>query len=239
MFFVKNKNKKNILIVAATFLEVSSLIKKFHFLQDFSSNNYFIEKENFSCEILITGIGSTFTIFELMKKIYTSAKKFHLIINIGIAGSFDRQVALAEVVQIIQDEFADLGIEDEKKSFLTIFEANFSNPNEYPFSNGKLIPEKFYLEKVISLPQKKAITVNLAHGNIENIEFFKNKFYADIESMEGAAVFYVCMKENIPVLQIRSISNYVEPRNKKNWKLKESLENLTTTMIKILENLNN
>jgi futalosine hydrolase len=237
MFFVKNK--KSILIVAATFLEVSSLIKKFQFLQDSTSMNYFIEKENIICEILITGVGASFTIFELMKKIYTAPQKYNLIINIGIAGSFAPQVALSEVVQIIQDEFADLGIEDGKKSFQTIFEANFSNPNEYPFSNGKLIPENLHFENIISLPQKKAITVNLAHGNIENIEFFKNKFYSDVESMEGAAVFYVCMKENIPVLQIRSISNYVEPRNKENWKLKESLESLTTTMIKILENLNN
>ena len=37
--------------------------------------------------------------------------------------------------------------------------------------------------------------------------------------MEGAAFFYVCLKEKVNFFQIRAISNFVEKRNKKNWEI--------------------
>jgi futalosine hydrolase len=44
--------------------------------------------------------------------------------------------------------------------------------------------------------------------------------------MEGAAVFYVCLNENIPVLQIRSISNYVEDRDTTKWDIPLAIKQL-------------
>ena len=55
-----------------------------------------------------------------------------------------------------------------------------------------------------------------------------------VESMEGAALHYVCLKEKIPFLQIRSVSNYIGERNKKNWNMKESIANLNLELIKII-----
>jgi futalosine hydrolase len=52
--------------------------------------------------------------------------------------------------------------------------------------------------------------------------------------MEGAAVLYVAEMLDIPAIQIRSISNYVEPRNRENWKIKEAIENLNYQIINIL-----
>ena len=53
--------------------------------------------------------------------------------------------------------------------------------------------------------------------------------------MEGAAFLFCCMKENIPCVQIRSISNFVEKRNKDNWNIPLAIENLHKEIIKILE----
>ncbi|MFZ1371603.1 MAG: futalosine hydrolase, partial [Ferruginibacter sp.] len=68
---------------------------------------------------------------------------------------------------------------------------------------------------------------------------FIKQFKPGIETMEGAALHYVCLQENIPFLQIRSISNYVGERDKIKWKLKEAIENLNTDLIKLINGLTN
>jgi futalosine hydrolase len=52
------------------------------------------------------------------------------------------------------------------------------------------------------------------------------KHSASLETMEGAALHYVCLMENIPFIQIRAISNVIGERNKKNWKIDDAVLNL-------------
>jgi len=54
--------------------------------------------------------------------------------------------------------------------------------------------------------------------------------------MEGAALHYVCLMENIPFLQIRSISNYIGERNRKNWNMMDSIVNLNQALASIINN---
>jgi len=56
------------------------------------------------------------------------------------------------------------------------------------------------------------------------------------ESMEGAALHYVCLMENVPFVQIRGISNYIGERNKQKWDMMNSIVNLNETLIKIINN---
>ena len=80
----------------------------------------------------------------------------------------------------------------------------------------------------------KAITVNkVSDSELQKQQFIK-VFNADIETMEGAALHYVCLQENIPFLQIRSVSNYVGERDKTKWKMKEAVENLNTELTKLI-----
>jgi futalosine hydrolase len=53
--------------------------------------------------------------------------------------------------------------------------------------------------------------------------------------MEGAAVFYVAGMLDIPVIQLRTISNYVEPRNRGAWKIQEAIQVLNDLLISILK----
>jgi futalosine hydrolase len=41
--------------------------------------------------------------------------------------------------------------------------------------------------------------------------------------MEGAALHFVCLKNQIPFIQFRAISNRVEIRNRNSWKVQEAL----------------
>ena len=55
-----------------------------------------------------------------------------------------------------------------------------------------------------------------------------------VESMEGAALHYIGLQEKIPFLQIRSCSNYIAERNKKNWKMKDAIQQLNVELLKLV-----
>jgi futalosine hydrolase len=93
-----------------------------------------------------------------------------------------------------------------------------------------------------NLQKCRGITVNTVHGNETKIEQLKKRYYQlfgllpHSESMEGAAFFTACKANLIPCAQIRSFSNYVETRNRENWKIMEAIENLNKELIVCLEN---
>lgn len=219
------------LIVVATKFEIDLFLKHIDFQYDVENKVYFFENKKTRIEVLIAGIGIAFTVFNLSKLIFLSKQKYDWVLNVGIAGSFNRQLPLAMVVNVVEDQFADLAIEQANGKLQTIFETNFVNSNEFPFEDGKLKNDSLFAILNFELTDVEAITVNTAHGFEQSIQTFSKKFSADIESMEGAAVFYVCKKEKIKVMQVRSVSNYVEIRNISNWKIKEAVYNLNKFLI--------
>ena len=62
----------------------------------------------------------------------------------------------------------------------------------------------------------------------------KEKYNPDIETMEGATFFYICTRENIPFLALRSISNMVGLRNKDNWDIRLALDNLSEKLREVI-----
>ncbi|RZK60658.1 MAG: futalosine hydrolase [Pedobacter sp.] len=200
-----------VLVVAATQEELTKVYEHF----DLPKKD-FIESPNF--DILITGVGMTATAFSLGHQL---DKKYDLVLNVGIAGSFDKNIPLGDLVNVYQDTFAELGAEDHD-NFLTIDELGF----------GKNTFHATY--DIISISKVKGITVNKVHGNADSIEKTRQRFSPQVESMEGAAVLYACEKLNIPCLQVRSISNYVTPRAKENWKIGLAIKNLNKWLIDFL-----
>ena len=61
-----------------------------------------------------------------------------------------------------------------------------------------------------------------------------NGLNPQIESMEGAAFFYACKIARIPCLQIRSISNYVERRNKASWDILLAIKTLNNEILNLI-----
>ena len=83
-----------------------------------------------------------------------------------------------------------------------------------------------YFPALDGLATARGITVNTVHGHDESIERVVARLSPTVESMEGAAVFYVAHQERIECLQVRSVSNYVERRNRANWQLDEAISSL-------------
>lgn len=165
---------------------------------------------------LVTGVGMTATAYALGKAL--AMNTYDEIINIGIAGAIDRTLALGEIVAVKSDTFYELGAEDGD-TFIPIEELGF----------GKSIYTSGENNDILNLKNVHAITVNRVHGDQNSIDKIIERLpNIGIESMEGAAVYYVCTQENIPCLQIRAISNYVERRNRSNWRIDLAIENLNT-----------
>ena len=170
--------------------------------------------------ILITGAGMVNTAINLTKEL--NENNYDLVINMGVSGSFSDEIKIGDVVEVIEDCFSEIGFE---------YGESFSE-----FSNFD-IKTIYKVEGRTSLRKVKGITVNTVHGNEDSIHNIIERLHPDIESMEGAAVFKVCEEIKVPCIQIRSISNKIERRNKENWDLDLSISNLNTEVEKIINNL--
>jgi futalosine hydrolase len=209
-----------ILITAATELEIAPLKK-------LAAKSFSRRKPDF----LVTGIGMTATAYHLAKN---NMKKYDLVVNIGLAGSFKKKISIGEVVNVASDCFADLGAEDGS-NFLTLAEMKLQKKNQFPYRNEKLfnLTSKKY-PALKELRKVNAVTINTVHGSEKSIRGVVRKFNPDIESMEGAAFFYVCMMEKVSCLQLRAISNFVERRNRNNWNIPLAIKNLTQVVYDFL-----
>jgi len=59
------------------------------------------------------------------------------------------------------------------------------------------------------------------------------------ENMEGGAVARVCEAYNLPLLEMRAISNYVEDRDLGRWKLHEACDEAGRAAAILLKGLKN
>lgn len=217
------------LIVAATEFEIAPTIEFLKKNASKKGSEYLFNKN--SIQILITGVGVPTVIYSLLKKF--SKEDFDLIIQAGIAGTFSLNHSIGSVVEVASDRFADIGVEEKNGKFTSVFEMNLSDKNKSPFTNGwlenKTTSDFNFLKKVVG------ITVNRVSGTQESINRISKKYpEAEIETMEGAAFNYVCLLEMKRFVQIRSISNLVEPRNKKNWNINLAISRLNNVTLEII-----
>jgi len=183
--------------------------------------------------LLVTGVGSIATSWAMTKWLSSNPKP-DLAINIGIAGSFRDDIEIGDIVVPVSDCFADAGIETGS-GFITLEEAGLTDPDRFPFTNGKIIAENKYCNMALNfLKPAEAITVNSASGSQETIDRLLKKYNPDIETMEGATFFYICSGEKLNFLALRSISNKIEPRNKDKWNIPLALVRLSEKLEEFL-----
>ena len=171
---------------------------------------------------LISGVGMVYTAISVTSAL--KSKHYDLVINAGVAGSFNRSLQIGDVVEVNEDFISELGAQDGNR-FLTPDEMNLQ------IKNRILMPKRTQLKSV------RGITVNTVHGNEFSIMKIVNRLNPQVESMEGAACMLACHESNIPCVQIRSISNYVEKRNKSKWDISKAITNLNKELQKFISTL--
>jgi futalosine hydrolase len=182
-------------------------------------------------KLLIGGIGQLQTAYALQNSI--RFERPDLVIQAGFGGATTNK-EMGKVFAIGSEEIADLGVM-EKAGFRNIFAMGLENPNCFPFREAKLINPYRLLLDWTNLPVLDGITVN----EMKSADFagFQRNRSLVVESMEGAALHYVCLMEQVPFLQIRSVSNMLGDRDKSRWKLKEARENLHETLVHLIQKL--
>lgn len=208
-----------ILIVAATYAELAPFMNH---LELKGIPDEVVQFNAHQLRFLVTGAGMVATAYALGKAF--SQDQYDLALNVGIAGSFSRKLHIGELVEINQDVFAELGAEDDE-DFISLEELELGETQYGSSYNGEL---QTLLKRV------KGITVNKVHGNENSIEETVEMFTPKTESMEGAAFFYACEEAEVPSLQVRAISNYVERRNKDNWNIPLAIGNLNKWLVEFL-----
>ena len=212
---------KNILVVAATAKEIEPFIS-------------LARAGNFTnVDILISGIGLAASTYHLTKQL--ALKKYELVIQPGVAGCFDFIIDLGQVVAVKEDTIAVQSVVELEK-LKTLFDLKLVPRDQYPYQKGWLINPNKEILKQSELKLVKGISVNQISTSKQMIKFYRDVFDPVTESMEGAALHYVCLMESIPFLQIRSISNYIGERNKAKWNMMDSIINLNNVLIRIINN---
>jgi futalosine hydrolase len=207
----------SILLCAATEFEIMPTIE------------FIKEKKLADINILITGVGLTATTYQLTKTVCTQKPKF--ILQAGVAGCLDKQLALGKVVAVKNEMIGDLGVEENGR-FVSLFDLKLNDKNSLPWTNGQLRNNNEMLQQT-GLPTVDSVSINEISTNTQKIGYYRN-LGAAIESMEGAALHYVALLQNVPFLQLRSLSNFVGERDKTKWKMAEAIASLNYELQKII-----
>ena len=221
-----------ILLLSATLKESEGVLEALSITKCLSKGFYRGFSGQKLIDILVSGPGTAATTDCLTRRLNQS--RYDLVMNIGICGSFKKDLHKGEIVNIVSETWGDLGAEDHD-DFLDLFDLGLLKRDEGDFTGRELVnPGNLYSEYFSHFPRVKGLTVNKAHGKKESIEACIKKYNPDIESMEGIAVFIVCLSLGINFQCLRSISNFVEPRNRSDWDTETAFRNLTTEVKNII-----
>lgn len=191
-----------------------------------------MEPFNHLIDLLITGVGAVPSAFAVTRL----ASDYDLVVNIGIAGSYTSKYSVGDVVCVKEDAFGDYGI-DDRGIFKPLSGLNFKENvlfSRNAFMENPWIESKF---SHLIMPRVKGLTLSTASGSKDVIDKINNFWKADIETMEGASVFYVCKQLNKPFICFRAISNMVEPRDKSKWEVSKAIENLDKELRMFIQSL--
>ena len=220
----------NILLTSATLFEIEPTINWLRARAETEEGNV-LRFGTVSVEVLFTGVGLTATAYALGAR-FGGCGLPSLAIQAGVGGAIDSGLALGQVVRVTTERFGDLGAEGRDGKHLSLGEIGL-HPGR-PFNQQEILEAP---PGLASLPftEVAAISVNQVSGSAEGIARRKERFpEAQVESMEGAAFFYACLQNGVEPLQLRAISNYVTPRDRESWRMKEAIAALNTQLQSLL-----
>lgn len=186
-----------VLIVSATLFESRFLGADFKLYNSPAQTH-----TNFPIPVLITGPGilsTTFSLTETLKHYQPD-----IIINMGIAGAINQQLKTGTHCVVTSDSYLDSGIY-RNNAFKHLSECDFSTEKNRFIKAGADI--------TLLMPEYIAVTgqtVSLYYDMplCRRPEPYRQN-NADLETMEGAAVFFIARQLGIPACSIRTISNVV------------------------------
>lgn len=197
-------------------------------------------KSDVEIDFRLTGIGATNACYCVTREIWSGRlenRPYGLVVNIGIAGSYDlEKFPIASAAIISREYFGDLGFETGK-GFADLFRCGIIGKDDFPYTDGalarQLLPYSHIEEALSGYGEGVGVTIQCITGDTARTDELKRLYSPHIESMEGAAVYYAAMMEKVPVFELRTVSNVVGERDSKKWKTEEALDTLENCCMEI------
>jgi len=102
---------------------------------------------------------------------------------------------------------------------------------------GRRLLNKWEQHSGVSIRKGPFATVSACTGTNKRAEELEKRFGVICENMEGAAVAQICALYNVPLIEIRGISNLVEERNRSSWDCAGAAEHCQEVVMNLLKEL--
>ncbi len=180
--------------------------------------------------IIISGAAALPMTYRYTRYLSSFAKPDY-VIQVGIAGAFDESLSPGELVEVSEEFIAGFGAEERDGAVLDMFDLGLWHKGVFPFTaEGSIINPKAPFNA--GLMTVRGLTINIGSGRAESIYGLKVKYPdAQVETMEGGHFFYVSALMKVPFVQIRAISNYVEPRARDKWEIDKAISALNDYLL--------
>ncbi|MGC5323844.1 futalosine hydrolase [Brevibacillus sp. SYSU BS000544] len=160
---------------------------------------------------------------------------YHLVVNMGIGGGFVGQAEVGSLVVASEIIAADLGAQTSE-GFCSLDELGFGTTRFSVDANLVSRISEALVSAGLSVKTGPVLTVSTVTGTAETAaELVARIPGASIESMEGYGVATAAHFHNVPVLEIRAVSNPVGPRDRAAWRIPEALQQLELASRVLLE----
>jgi len=177
-------------------------------------------------EVIAAGVGPAAAAAVTASRLARSA--YRLVISAGIAGGFDGRAEVGGVVIADSIIAADLGSETAD---------GFASVRELGFGNDRIETETAASNRLAEALKRSGLpaslgpilTVSTTTGSAERAAALAAQVPgAAAEGMEGFGVATAAALAQVPVMEIRAISNKVGPRDRSAWRIPEALRQLET-----------
>jgi len=184
-------------------------------------------------DVLIGGVGPIDS--AVNTTLALSNQQYDIVINMGIGGGFRGRTEIGSVVVASQLIAADFGVETP---------TGFHFADTFQLGSAKIAVEHGLRERMVNALKRAGLkvdtgpilTVSTVTGTHSTaIEMQKRVPDAMAEAMEGFGVAVAARKMQVPVLEIRAISNMVGQRDKASWRIEDALASLTKTSRRLME----
>ncbi|KHF38470.1 futalosine hydrolase [Halalkalibacter okhensis] len=175
-------------------------------------------------DVIVAGVGQAAS--AAVTATALAKKDYDYVINAGIAGGFEEKAEVGSLAVSTEVIAADLGAESDD-GFLSLEELKLGSSI---IEVEKEVVTRMCAEAMaqgISAHKGAILTLSTVTGTQETADSLLERFpEAVAEGMEGFGVAEAAKQNQIPVIEVRSISNKVGPRDRESWRIKEALATL-------------
>jgi futalosine hydrolase len=195
------------------------------------------------CRTLVTGVGPVETTLRLTRFLSECEEQFDAVIQFGIGGTYIipdqsrlQQPKLLDICLAEQEVLGDFGICLDDS--IMNMDSSLTGEIVYHMDAVLLKKSRIVLDRLgVTYHTGNFITVNGATGTTTRGKMLQSRWNGICENMEGAAVARVCPEFNLPCVELRCISNYVEDRDTTTWRLQEACQKAAHTAIQLTEGM--